>query len=277
MSRLDRVRNRLGEQWSKTEGVRDRLGEEWSKTEGVRDKLGEKWSKTIEIIEDRVIQHFPYRHQQLERDDLDDSGDEETPSRMQAKTAPPQDLKFVVPEDAQPGSPICIQGPHGPILVPLPDDALPGKECVWRLGPSHHYTVDVPEGSEAGCMVEFKGMNGESLHSLVPEGLKAGDQFKVSPPVVMVQVPVGAKAGQELTYLSPSQQPLLTHVPEGFPPGHYLPALYEVPMPQSQDAVQGLQAAPEAEKDDNANAADRGKAGEAGAEEANETDQFVVE
>jgi len=158
-----------------------------------------------------------------------------------AKTTHPQTLNFEAPMDAAPGKPVCIQGPHGPIMIPLPDDVKPGQPCAIRLGPQEHYTIPVPEGVEPGGMIEFKGAQGEMLHAILPPGLKAGDEFKVAPPVILVQVPAGAQPGQQVAYVSPLGQQLFAQVPPGLSPGHYFSALYEV---RPADAAQAP--APEA-------------------------------
>lgn len=205
--------------------------------QSLRSNVETRWSATSKAVDEIVARRFAYRHELLDREELEESEEEgegeasAPPKRVviRAATCPPQDIIFTVPEDARAGQPVCVQGPHGPILIPLPEEAEPGKEFSWRLGPNDHYSVDVPEDLEEGGVVEFKGMHNETLHAVVPEGKKGGDTFMVSPPVIMVQVPQNAKPGQELTYMSPLQLPMLTRVPEGMSPGQYFPALYELP------------------------------------------------
>merc|ERR1719271_738904 len=60
-----------------------------------------------------------------------------------AKTTVPQTLNFDAPADAAPGKPVCLAGPHGPIMLPLPEDVQPGKPCSIRLGPPEHYSISV--------------------------------------------------------------------------------------------------------------------------------------
>jgi len=154
-----------------------------------------------------------------------------------ANTTHPQTLRFMAPDDAVAGSPVCVQGPHGPIKIPLPADVQPGKPASVRLGPPDAYTIPVPAGAEPGTTVHFTGEQGEMLHAVVPQGLKAGDELKVSPPVLLVQVPPKARPGQQVAYISPFGQKLVTVVPSGLSPGHYFSALYEIPQQnQAQQA-----------------------------------------
>jgi len=162
----------------------------------------------------------------------EDSSDDEAPKKgiPMAQTTHPQTLSFMAPDDAAPGGPVCVQGPHGPIKIPLPADVQPGKPVSVRLGPPDHYTIPVPEGAEPGTTVHFTGEQGETLHAVVPQGLKAGDELKVSPPVLLVQVPPKTKPGQQVAYVSPFGHRLVTVVPSGLSPGHYFSALYEIPQ-----------------------------------------------
>jgi len=153
---------------------------------------------------------------------------------LQAKTALPQDITFVVPnsdeiETLQGVEIVCIQGPHGPIRVPLPLGAKCGEQCSVRLGPPAQYHVTVPEGFKEGESVKFEGTNGEQLTAAVPPGRKPGDIFEVSLPVLLVQVPAGAKAGMEVMYEAPDRQARFARVPKGIAPGHYFPVLIAPP------------------------------------------------
>lgn len=171
----------------------------------------------------------------------DDSDDEDSKNAALpdseipvAKTTHPQTLSFEAPADAVPGMPVCVQGPHGPLRLPLPDDVQPGKLCSIRLGPEDEYTVPVPEGVEPGALISFQGHHGETLHATLPPGLKAGDEFKVSPRVLLVQVPAGVKPGQHVSYVSPFGQQLFAAVPPGLAPGHYFAALFDAPLPSEE-------------------------------------------
>lgn len=224
--------------------------------ERVKEAVGNKLQQTAKVLDEVVAQRFPYRHQLLERDDMEESDEEceqnprqQRPQIMQAATVPPQDLVFTVPEDKDVGDPVCVQGPHGPLLIPLPEGAKAGEECRYRLGPECHYDVEVPKDAKEGDAVAFKGMAGEQLHALVPKGVNAGEKFKVSPPVVMVHVPRGARPGQMLSYTSPLGIIMCTPVPPGVAPGHYFPALYEVPQPGAPAPVSEPKASEKPEDD----------------------------
>lgn len=183
-----------------------------------------------------------HRHEQLETDDYfsDSEGDSDledqrpmqgAPVRCipQAKTALPQDITFRVPdslEDSEGGvDVVCIQGPHGPLRVPLPDGAKPGEECKIRLGPPAEYHITVPEGGKPGDSVKFPGATGEELTATVPKGKRPGDKFEVSLPVLLVQVPPGVKPGMEVMYEAPDRQNRCARVPRGCLEGHYFPVL----------------------------------------------------
>merc|ERR1719181_2547300 len=79
----------------------------------------------------------------------------------------PQELSFKAPNtNVQPGQNVCVQGPHGPILVPLPEGVRPGQQCTIRLGPQADYgsyQVTVPEDASPGSHVQFQGKDGEIL------------------------------------------------------------------------------------------------------------------
>lgn len=196
------------------------------------------------------------QHQRLETDDYfsdsdcDSDYEDQRPMQgspvrqvLQANTALPQDITFVVPnsddiETVQGVEIVCIQGPHGPIRVPLPLGAKCGEQCSVRLGPPAQYHVTVPEGFKEGESVNFEGSTGEPLTAAVPPGKKPGDVFEVSLPVLLVQVPVGAKAGVEVMYEAPDRQARFARVPKGVAPGHYFPVLiaplgHDVPVAET--------------------------------------------
>jgi len=154
----------------------------------------------------------------------------ETARRKHAKTAPPQELHFVAPEDCVAGNPVCLLGPHGdPITVPLPEGAQPGKPCKVFLGPKSSYQVIVPEGALPGTTVIFNTEDGETLNTVVPPGKNPGETMEIVPPVVLIQVPPGASSGEELIYTTPIGTLAVVQVPAGFGPGHYFATLLPVP------------------------------------------------
>jgi hypothetical protein len=146
-----------------------------------------------------------------------------------AETAEPQELRFIAPNNAQPGQHLCVQGPHGPVMVPLPEDVQPGLECSYRLGPQDDYPayqLTVPENARPGMPMQFPGTDGEELTVIVPAGKLPGDSFQVMQPLVMVRVPPAAREGQELMFQTPcDQQVRFATVPVGASPGHYFPVL----------------------------------------------------
>lgn len=224
-------------------------------------------------------------------EDSSSSDDEEAPKQHQiplARTTQPQTLTFIAPADAVPGKPVCVQGPHGPLRIPLPADVQPNKECSIRLGPPDQYTVKVPEGAGPGTPIQFKGTQGESLHTACPAGLKAGDEFKVSPPVLLIQVPKGVKPGQQVSYDTPFGQRLYTIVPRGMSEGHYFAALFEVPKASggygpaapvqapAAATMEGPGPAASATSPQSAEVAGRLAALEAGKKEAIEKEDFLL-
>merc|ERR1711908_9870 len=70
-------------------------------------------------------------------------------TKLRARSCLPQELSFEVPETVEPhpehGSVIRVDGPLGPVLVPVPKNVPPGKRCSVYLGPRDAYWVNVPE------------------------------------------------------------------------------------------------------------------------------------
>lgn len=154
------------------------------------------------------------------------ASEQEVKKRKHAKTALPQELHFVAPQDCVAGKPVCLLGPHGdPITVPLPEGAEPGKACSVYLGPKSSFKVIVPEGALPGAPLQFTTEDGEMLNTIVQPGKKPGDTMEIVPPVVLVQVPKGVKSGDEVTYTTPIGTMAMVQVPEGFAPGHYFTTL----------------------------------------------------
>merc|ERR1712032_692610 len=104
---------------------------------------------------------------------------------------PPVSLEFQVPENHEVGKPVCVQGPHGPLYVPVPSGVKPGESASLWLGPTESLEVTVPEGAKPGDAVKFSVCNGaECAEAAVPHGKEVGDTFKVVPSVMMVQMPL---------------------------------------------------------------------------------------
>jgi len=140
------------------------------------------------------------------------------PRLFRAQVAPPQDLSFTVP-DYNTDHTICVAGPHGPLFIDLPEDAKPGEERQYRLGPDS-LKVTVPEGAEAGGVVEIE-MDGVAIQVAIPEGKAPGDSFEAVPPAVVVLIPTGATPGDILEFPTPDGQQLKVPMPAGLRPGQY--------------------------------------------------------
>eukprot|EP00450_Noctiluca_scintillans_P022268 CAMPEP_0194530300 /NCGR_PEP_ID=MMETSP0253-20130528/67220_1 /TAXON_ID=2966 /ORGANISM="Noctiluca scintillans" /LENGTH=198 /DNA_ID=CAMNT_0039375519 /DNA_START=20 /DNA_END=613 /DNA_ORIENTATION=- len=117
-----------------------------------------------------------------------------------ANAAEPQDLTFDVPRDWTHGDPVTIQGPHGPLQVPLPHNTRRGDKVTVPLGPSITYTVNVPDAIEDGGVVPFRTDDGQTWEVPVPPGKRPGDTFEVYPPAIMVEVPRGANPGDRVAF-----------------------------------------------------------------------------
>lgn len=139
------------------------------------------------------------------------------------KSAPPQELSFLVPADHEPGQRICIQGPHGPFWTHVPQGAWPGDKCSVPLGPMSMLEVIIPKTWTPGALVEFEGPDGDMKKVDVPRGKRAGDAIHVAAPSIMVQVPEGAVEGDKLVCRTPEGREMSTLVPHGVDAGQYVP------------------------------------------------------
>lgn len=146
---------------------------------------------------------------------------------FRALAALPHDLNFIVPPNTRPGQPVCLQGPHGPMHMPLPQGYAAGEQCTIRFGPTGQVQqVTVPVDAKAGDTINFEGLQGEQLHAEVPPGLKPGDVFELTPPVLMVQVPKGAQMDDEVVFAAPDGSERYTKIPRGVQAGQYFPAMF---------------------------------------------------
>lgn len=143
-----------------------------------------------------------------------------------AKAALPQDLMFTVPTNCRAGQPVCVQGPHGPLTIPLPQGYEQGEQCSYRFGPSalHRIGVSVPAGHKCGDVVKFEGPDGETLEAVVPAGKEVGDVFEVMPPVMMIQVPPGTQSGDKVAFSAPDGTERCVVIPQGRKADQYFPA-----------------------------------------------------
>lgn len=144
------------------------------------------------------------------------------PRSFLAPVAPPQDLHFLVPEVLLQRS-VCVSGPHGPIMVELPEDALPGEQRTWRLGPDGQQVL-IPDGMTEGMTIECE-LEGRIVQAVVPAGKVPGDSFEVVPPALVVMIPQGACPGDTLEFPGLDGEPLKVPAPEGLLPGQYFSLL----------------------------------------------------
>jgi len=123
---------------------------------------------------------------------------------------------------------VCVQGPHGSLPVAVPTSAAPGTLVRVRIGPVMAYQVTLPAGLKEGQAMALELPCGQRMQVSVPPGKKAGDEFDVSPPVIMVQVPIGAEPGTQVEYDHPEGRKCVVSIPKGAHCGHY----FEVPLSQ---------------------------------------------
>eukprot|EP00927_Polykrikos_kofoidii_P080279 TRINITY_DN7714_c0_g1_i2.p1 TRINITY_DN7714_c0_g1~~TRINITY_DN7714_c0_g1_i2.p1 ORF type:complete len:433 (-),score=79.62 TRINITY_DN7714_c0_g1_i2:70-1368(-) len=122
---------------------------------------------------------------------------------------------------------VLINGPHGPMRVPIQAESKPGDQVVYRLGPGSNFQAKVPEDGKEGDLVVVELDEGKMLKTKVPPGKNPGDTFEVAPAVLMVQVPHGARVGDTLKFKTPSGEERLATVPVGYVSGHYFEHPYE--------------------------------------------------
>lgn len=144
---------------------------------------------------------------------------------MEALATPPMKLDVLLADDYEPGKPIFVQGPHGPLETQPPPDAKPGAKLSFKLAPMPDFQVVVPKGGRPGSEVKFKKADGVEISVAVPKGLKPGDTFNITPPALMVQVPEGATTGTPVIFKDPGANDetewCRARVPEGLRPGMY--------------------------------------------------------
>lgn len=143
---------------------------------------------------------------------------------FQAPVAFPQDLHFTVPTTLVEGqTSVCIEGPHGPIMVKLPEDAKPGEQRTWRLGPAGKQVV-VPEGLHSGSVIDCD-VEGVIIQATIPDDKAPGDFFEVLPPSLVVMIPSGSLPGDILEFPGPQGHPVQVPAPVGLAPGQYFTLL----------------------------------------------------
>lgn len=142
-------------------------------------------------------------------------------SVLVANATLPADLNYVVPEGAQSGQTVFLEGPHGPFKITLPEGAKPGQPAIFRLGPASLWRIEVPDGKDPGDKITVCCLGESDIEVIIPEGKTAGDSFEFCPPVMMVQVPEGAREGSLVTFRSPAGRKHTVPVPAGVPVGQY--------------------------------------------------------
>eukprot|EP00931_Biecheleriopsis_adriatica_P036026 TRINITY_DN20772_c0_g1_i1.p1 TRINITY_DN20772_c0_g1~~TRINITY_DN20772_c0_g1_i1.p1 ORF type:complete len:338 (-),score=81.69 TRINITY_DN20772_c0_g1_i1:246-1175(-) len=123
---------------------------------------------------------------------------------------------------------VCVAGPHGSLPVAVPKRASPGSLVKVRIGPKIAFRAVVPADLKEGDMMALKLPNGDLMQVAVPEGKKSGDEFDISPPVIMVQVPQGGRSGLVVEYDNHEGKKCTTSIPKDVVAGQY----FEVPLVQ---------------------------------------------
>merc|ERR1711924_21835 len=141
----------------------------------------------------------------------------------------PHDITFKAPKGCSPGQMLSVKGPHGPLMVQMPQGVKPGKRITVRLAAPHMHEVFVPVGANPGDKVIFLDENDNEVEAVVPKGKKPGQVFHVSPPVVLVPIPAGSLAGDQLSFTVPDRsngpgkyKACIASVPPSMGPGQYI-------------------------------------------------------
>jgi hypothetical protein len=158
-------------------------------------------------------------------------------NETEANATPPVEFKCQVPKDWEPGKPITVQGPHGPLWVEPPPNAQAGTSFGWKLSPPPDYKVEVPPDGKPGSSIVHRRSDGVDISFTVPKGAKPGNIFEVSPPSLMVQVPASCAPKDQVIFRAPAGAPggkgkadedsaewFRARIPEGISPGFYFAA-----------------------------------------------------
>merc|ERR1719443_1096491 len=116
----------------------------------------------------------------------------------EAQTMPPLELTVTIPLDHDLFKPLVLGGPHGPISMPVPDNAYGGMKATLRIAPEPDFTLKVPEEFEDGAPVVFALPDGRQITTAVPPGLRPGDQVRFQHDGVWraSEVPAGCRPGR---------------------------------------------------------------------------------
>lgn len=152
----------------------------------------------------------------------------------EANATYPVEFKCQVPKDWEAGKPISIQGPHGPLLVEPPPNAVAGMGFGWKLAPPPDYKVEVPPDGKPGGQIIHRRSDGVDIAFTVPKGAKPGNIFEVSPPVLMVQMPANSAPKDQVIFRASTggkakgdeefSDWYRANIPEGLSPGCYFAA-----------------------------------------------------
>ena len=173
-----------------------------------------------------------------------------------------QMLTIKVPPGGKPGETIVLEGPMGKFEVPIPEGVEEGGTFQIKIEKPEEAKVPmqrqedgsvileltVPNIIPPGRQMELEGPGGK-MAVPIPEGLKAGDTFKIKmggpdgvPPgpqqaqMVTIEVPEGAKPGQVLTMNGPMGE-FQVPVPEGLKPGDKFNVRISGPTPEQQEEI----------------------------------------
>lgn len=146
----------------------------------------------------------------------------------------PGALEVAVPEGWQPGEKVPAQGPHGRIMLELPDTVQAGRTIRVPLRPMPDMLVEVPKGASAGTVLTFAHADGAHISMEVPKGKRPGETFEVRPPALMVLVPENVESGSVVIFRAPGQPAgrqvwFQAHVPNILQLGRYFAARMPAP------------------------------------------------
>lgn len=95
---------------------------------------------------------------------------------------------ITIPENAKAGDELARTLPNGEVVkYTIPDGAKPGDQIALpspflsneEMLAQEETILTVPEGAEGGDVIDIKMPNGELLKYTLPDGVKAGERFKV--------------------------------------------------------------------------------------------------
>merc|ERR1740121_2278452 len=164
-------------------------------------------------------------------------------------------MEVAVPQGWKVGDKVASQGPHGRIILELPENSEPGTTIRYHLRPGPDLFVEVPAGAKPGGTLYFQQPDGMRIALEVPQGKKPGELFEVRPPALMVIVPEGVKPGSHVVFRAPLESKAArdvwfrAEVPEVLELGRYFAARMPPPgKPQEGGKAQKQPGKQEGEK-----------------------------